>query len=88
MDRWRNAQYDRQRHSLEAAAAADVLLDDVHRAEIAYIPTLTTPFLVCDFNLISCGSQREAQRTELHADECPESQCRILSLPRESVRAV
>ena len=40
METWRNAQYDRQRHSLEMAAAA-VLLDDVHRAEIAYIPTLT-----------------------------------------------
>jgi hypothetical protein len=40
METWRNAQYDRQGHSLEMAAAA-VLLDDVHRAEIAYIPTLT-----------------------------------------------
>lgn len=40
MGTWRNVQYDRQGHSFEMAAAA-VLLDDVHRAEIAYIPTLT-----------------------------------------------
>lgn len=51
MDIWRNAQYDRQRDSLEMVAAA-VLLDDVHRAEIAYTPTLITPSLVCDFKLI------------------------------------
>lgn len=40
LDTWRITRHDRQGGSLEMAAAA-VLLDDVHRAEIAYIPTLT-----------------------------------------------
>lgn len=42
LDTWRITRHDRQGGFLEMAAAA-VLLDDAHRAEIAYIPTLTVP---------------------------------------------
>lgn len=42
LDTWRITRHDRQGGFLEMAAAA-VLLDDIHRAEIANIPTLTIP---------------------------------------------